>query len=89
MVTPCCPTITIRLEKLNNEPLLAFGKHLNEIRKKKGLSYRKLAQLCNTDHSDISKIEKGQINPTLLTIFDIANGLGITHKELMDFNFGG
>lgn len=63
-----------------------FGKNLMLIRKKKQLSLRELAALCNIDHSDIGKIEKGEINITLLTLFELSKGLDIHHKKLLDFD---
>ncbi len=65
--------------------LKSFGKNLKEIRKKKQLSFRKLAASCNIDHSDIAKMEKGEINITLLTLQELANGLEIHPKKLLDF----
>ena len=38
--------------------LIYFGKNLEKIRTEKGLSYRQLAQRCDVDFSEISKIEK-------------------------------
>lgn len=64
-----------------------FGRHLQAIRKRKKLSYRKIALSCDVDYSDISKIEKGERNPTLLTVTELAKGLGVPLKELMDFEF--
>ena len=68
-----------------NEYLDAFGKQLKKIRKIKNFSYRKMAQHCNVDYSDISKIEKGKINIQLSTIFELARGLEVRPKELFDF----
>ncbi len=65
----------------------AFGKQLEKIRKSKNFSYRKMAQHCNVDYSDISKIEKGKINIQLLTIIELAKGLSIHPQELFDFEF--
>ena len=68
--------------------LNSFGKNLKTIRtKSKKLSLRKLAANCNIDHSDIGKMEKGETNMTLLTIFDLAKGLGVHPKKLLDFEF--
>ena len=36
---------------------IAFGKRVEEFRKKLNFSYRELAQKCDVDHSNISKIE--------------------------------
>ncbi|MBN9352183.1 MAG: hypothetical protein J0H55_16005 [Chitinophagaceae bacterium] len=41
----------------------------------------------NIDHSDINKIEKGLKNITLITLFDLADGLSIDPKRLLDFEF--
>lgn len=64
-----------------------FGKRLAELRDQKGLSFRTLAQRCDIDHSDISKIEKGQINIQIGTVMELAKGLNIHPKELFDFKF--
>lgn len=65
--------------------LISFGKNLKTIRTKKKLSLRTLAASCNVDHSNIGKMEKGEINVTILTLLDLANGLEITPKKLLDF----
>ena len=62
-----------------------FGENLKASRLKKRLSLRQLAAACNTDHSDIAKIEKGEINITLLTLVELANGLEVQPKKLLDF----
>jgi transcriptional regulator with XRE-family HTH domain len=70
----------------NQKEILArFGTHLKALRKKKKLSLRKLATNCNVEHADIKRYEDGEINPTLLTISELAKGLEIPLKELMDF----
>lgn len=74
---------------VENDFLIQFGKQLEMLRKKKGLSYRKLAQNCNIDYSNISKIEKGteKANITMLTLLELAKGLEVHPKKLMDFEF--
>ncbi|ANI90782.1 transcriptional regulator [Arachidicoccus ginsenosidimutans] len=71
----------------NEDFLKAFGKVLQQRRKAQNLSYRKMAQLCNIDHSDISKIEKGEVNIRLLTLVELAKGLNIAPQNLLDFEF--
>ncbi|RUT68492.1 XRE family transcriptional regulator [Flavobacterium cupreum] len=73
-------------DDVKREFLVRFGKRLNKIRKSKGLSYRKLATLCETiDHSYISKIEKGEANITLETILELLIALGASPRDLFDF----
>ena len=62
-----------------------FGKHLKEIRQGKKLALRTLAINCELDDSQISKIEKGVWDIQLSTIFELAKGLGVEPKELLDF----
>lgn len=65
--------------------LIQFGEHLASLRKSKNLSYRKLAQNCDIDYSDIRKYEKGEINMTFLTMLEFAKGLDIPLKEILNF----
>lgn len=62
-----------------------FGEHLKRIREKKGLSLRQVATNCDLDDSNISKIENGKFNVQLSTIIELAKGLDIEPKELLDF----
>jgi len=62
-----------------------FGNHLQRLREKKGLSLLKMSYNCSIDESKISKIEQGKFNITIATIFELAKGLGVEPKELLDF----
>ena len=64
-----------------------FGKQIEHFRVMQNLSYRQLAQRCDIDHSNISKIEKGEINIQLSSIMQLAKGLNIHPKELFNFEF--
>ncbi len=78
--------ILIKMEEASKKSLLkSFGINLKKIRKGKGLSYRELAQLCDVDHSQISKIEKGLISIQITTLAELSRGLDIHPKELFDF----
>lgn len=63
-----------------------FGEHLQKIRIKAGLSLRKLAANCDLDDSYISKVENGKFNVQLSTIIELAKGLDVDPKELLDFS---
>jgi transcriptional regulator with XRE-family HTH domain len=62
--------------------LQEFGSNLKKIRKRKGLSLRALSYECSIDFSDIGKIERGEINVTLLTIVQLAKALEVPPGEL-------
>ncbi|MEQ1624524.1 MAG: helix-turn-helix transcriptional regulator [Sediminibacterium sp.] len=64
-----------------------FGKHLSKIRKKKGLSMRELAARCDIDYAKISKLENNKANVTITTLIELAEGLGIPPKELLNIDF--
>jgi transcriptional regulator with XRE-family HTH domain len=65
--------------------LKKFGEHLAQLRMAQNLSFRKMALKCKIDHSDIKKFENGETNITLLTLAELAKGLGVEPKELLNF----
>ncbi|WP_294215162.1 helix-turn-helix transcriptional regulator [uncultured Chryseobacterium sp.] len=62
-----------------------FGNQIKTLRNEKKLSLRELAQLCDIDYSDISKIEKGKRNIQMTTIVELAKGLQVHPQELFNF----
>ena len=66
---------------------ILFGKQLEKLRTAKKLSYRQLAQRCDIDHSDISKIEKGGTNIQLSSVLQLAKGLNVHPTDLFNFDF--
>ena len=69
----------------DKKALKAFGKRLLELRKKKKLSQENLNNDADLSKNMVGMIERGEVNPTLTTIKALAYGLGITKKELMDY----
>ena len=74
-------------KKTTSKMNLRFGEHLKSVREGKGLSLRRLADLCNLDNSNISKIEHGKFDIQLSTIIELAKGLGVHPRELLDYSF--
>lgn len=66
---------------------LKFGENLRKIREGKKLSLLKLSYNCSLDESNISKIEHGKFDIRLSTIFELAAGLEVVPKKLLDFEF--
>jgi len=60
-------------KKLNN----LFGSTLKELRNNAGISQQELAFECGLDRTYISLLERGLRQPTINTIFILANQLGI------------
>lgn len=73
------------IKKQGSEIQNNFGFNLKKIRNSKGLSLRAMARNCDIDDSNISKIENGKFDVQLSTIFELAKGLDIHPKDLLDF----
>ena len=53
-----------------------FGRRIKEIRKAKGLSQEKLANLAEIDRTYLPEVERGERNISLIVAEKIANALG-------------
>ena len=73
------------LKGADKETLKEFGDNLKKIRTRKGFSLRALSYECTIDFSDIGKIERGETNPTLLTILQLAKALQVPPDELLRY----
>ncbi|MDN3548908.1 helix-turn-helix domain-containing protein [Mucilaginibacter aquaedulcis] len=69
--------INIKDERL----IKSFGLKLREFRNAQGLSQEILANLANMPLSQIGRIERGLINPTLSTIGALSTALDIPIKD--------
>jgi len=49
----------------------------------KGLSQENLADLSGLSQQYISTLETGRRNPTVITVYEIAQALGVDHMDLM------
>jgi transcriptional regulator with XRE-family HTH domain len=69
----------------DDEAKLAFGEQVKKFRKEAGISQEKLAIKCDMANSQISRIETGAVNTSLVHICAIARELNVELKDLMDF----
>ena len=60
-----------------------FGQRVRSIRVAKNISQEKLALSCNLDRSYMGRIERGEVNPTLERIYEIAQALDVTPGDLL------
>lgn len=67
------------------EILVKFGANLKRLRTEKKLSLRELSYNCKVDFSKIGQIEKGLINPTFITVTELAKGLEVDLIELINY----
>nr|AFD62194.1 XRE family transcriptional regulator [Psychrobacter sp. DAB_AL62B] len=66
-----------------DERMVAFGKRVREVRKAKGISQEKLAEMAGIDRSYMGNIERGEKNITLKKIYEICDALQIDIKLLI------
>lgn len=66
------------------EYLILVGANLRKIRDQKGMSQQILADTSNIAKSTIQRIEKGTLNPSILTLKNICNALNIEVSELIN-----
>lgn len=63
---------------------LILANNLKEIRDEKKLSLDKVADLTGVSKSMLGQIERGESNPTISTVWKIANGLKISFTDLIN-----
>jgi transcriptional regulator with XRE-family HTH domain len=59
------------------------GRNVRRIRKKKGLTQEQLAEISGFSQQYISGLEQGQRNPTVVTLYELASALGVSHLDLV------
>ncbi|WP_218925764.1 helix-turn-helix domain-containing protein [Flavobacterium sediminis] len=70
------------LAKDKTEILKLFGKNLRKLRESKGLTQEQLANELGLEISQISRIERGVINTSIYTLYQISSFLNIDMNEL-------
>jgi transcriptional regulator with XRE-family HTH domain len=63
--------------------LKQLGKRIQDIRQSKGISVRRLGEMCNTDYANLSRFENGRQDIKLLTLKSIADALGVDVKYFL------
>ena len=67
-----------------NDKLIKLGLRVRELRLAKSLSQTDLAFKIGKDQPSINRLEKGKINPSILYLLEIANGLEISLSKLLE-----
>ncbi len=63
--------------------LEAFGTRIRQLRKERGLTQEQLANLSELSRVSVYQIERGQTNPSLLTLLALAEALGCDMATLV------
>ena len=59
------------------------GRNFGRIRKEKGFTQEQFAEASGYTQQYVSDLERGRRNPTVVTLFHLANALGISHVDLV------
>jgi transcriptional regulator with XRE-family HTH domain len=59
------------------------GRNLARIRNDKGLTQEALAERPGFSQQYLSGLEQGRRNPTIVTVYEIAQALGVDHLDLL------
>lgn len=59
------------------------GRNVKRIREKVGLTQEELAESSGFSQQYISGLEKGQRNPTIVTLYELAKALRVSHMDLV------
>lgn len=75
----------VRSPKFADDPaLIALGAGIRRIREAKKLSQDSLAHMADIDRSYMSSIERGQQNPGVMLVRDVARALDMSIAQLFE-----
>ena len=66
---------------------ILIGKRIKMLRQGKGMSQQALAYECDIEKPNLSRIENGNTNPTIKSLWRISNALGVKLKDLVDVEY--
>ena len=67
--------------------LKALGQHIRMVRLAQGLSQEDLAGTAEIALSQVGRIERGETNPTISTLYIISQALDISLIDLFNFKY--
>ena len=67
--------------------IILFANHFKKTRVSLDITQEQLSYKTDISLSQIARIETAKINPTLCTIIELAKGMDIHPKELLNFDF--
>ncbi|MBV9201767.1 MAG: helix-turn-helix transcriptional regulator [Alphaproteobacteria bacterium] len=59
------------------------GRNVKRVRQERGLAQEQLAERSGFSQQYISGFEQGRRNPTIVSIYELAMALGVSHMELV------
>ena len=59
------------------------GQNVRRIRQKRGLTQEKFAEISGFSQQYLSSLENGRRNPTVVTVYELATALCVSHMDLV------
>lgn len=59
------------------------GRNFLRLRREKGLTQEEIEERSGFSQQYLSGLERGNRNPTVITLFELAQALGVNHVELV------
>jgi transcriptional regulator with XRE-family HTH domain len=59
------------------------GRNFARLRREKGLTQEEVQERSGFSQQYLSSLERGRRNPTVITIYELAQALGVSHVELV------
>jgi transcriptional regulator with XRE-family HTH domain len=59
------------------------GQNVRRIRQKRGLTQERFAEISGFSQQYLSSLENGRRNPTVVTLYELAIALGVSHLDLL------
>ncbi|MEQ1933354.1 MAG: helix-turn-helix transcriptional regulator [Fimbriimonadaceae bacterium] len=59
------------------------GRNFARLRREKGLTQEQVQERSGLSQQYISDLERGRRNPTVVTLYELAAALGVSHVELV------
>lgn len=74
------------MTKIRDQELIhKFGKHLKKLREERGMTQEQLAIAADIPVNQVGRIERGEVNTTISTLFALANGVSANPEVLLKF----
>jgi transcriptional regulator with XRE-family HTH domain len=65
------------------------GRNFARLRREKGLTQEQVEERSGFSQQYISDLERGRRNPTIITLYELARALGVSHMELVATEWSG
>jgi len=60
-----------------------IGENVRKVRLKRGLTQERFAEKSGFSQQYLSSLENGRRNPSIVTVYELAAALGVSHLELL------